>query len=176
MTTDRPPSRFGCFFATALTGIGLGLFSSCAYHLSDDRVTTTALSPNEELQAVLVEPFDKIAFDRNFVIKIGKSGRNLDELESVFRSPDEGRPIGSERLIWSKDSQYLLLVGRKFFAHEDAPRIKSGETLYLLIHVPSKRQWCNSRQGKFERFGFNDLASITFSETIEPAEPSVKKN
>ena len=50
---------------------------------------------------------------------------------TLYRSHDEGRPEGTERLIWSKDGTKLLLVGRHFFVKEDL-FLDNGDQLYFL--------------------------------------------
>jgi hypothetical protein len=132
--------------------------------LSTTRVTTTALSPDDKWQAVLVERGSYL--DRNFDVRLGPTGGVSSSFVPIFSSPDEGRPIGSERFIWSKDSNYLLLVGRQF-AVEGQTRMQTGEDLYLLYHLPTKRLLCNARQVSAQRFSFADLAKIEFTERVQ---------
>ena len=102
-------------------------------------------------------------------MRVGRAGDDPNTLETIFRSPDEGRPIGSERFIWSVDGQYLLLVGRHFYV-EGSVRLRTGEELYLLYHLPTRRLRCNARPAQSDRFGFSDLAGISFVEPLTPAE------
>jgi hypothetical protein len=104
------------------------------------RTTLTRLSPDETLRVSLVErEFPSI--DRNFQVRL----EDLVKGEStiLLRSPDEGIPSGSERLIWSKDGKWLLLVGRHFFVKEDL-FLDNGDQLFFLYHLPTKRGWINS--------------------------------
>jgi hypothetical protein len=154
MTTVRLIA-FGLFFL--LLGVLVG------WLFSGTKVTTTALSPDDQTQVVLVELNSYL--DRNFAIRLGPSGAKPSLLETIFKSPDEGRPVGSERFIWSKDGRYILLVGRHFFVNGKA-RNMSGEYLYLLYHLPTKRIWCNASQTRAERFGFRELHAIEFTDPI----------
>ena len=120
---------------TGLGGVGIGWESAARY---GERMTTSRLSPDETLRASLIE---RPAEDRRFQIRV----ENLVTGESsiVFRSPDEGQPYGTERLIWSTDGTKLLLVGRHFFVKEDL-FLNIGDQAFFLHDVPTGRGWCNS--------------------------------
>ena len=110
------------------------------FALTDRSATTlVSLSPNEKLRVRLVELAWRL--DRNFELELEDvaSGRTM----VIFRSPDEGLPIGSERVFWSRDSSRLLLVGRHFFVAGDV-RTSTGEALYFLYDVRTGRAWCNA--------------------------------
>jgi hypothetical protein len=83
----------------------------------------------------------------------------------VFRSPDEGIPRGTERFIWSEDSQFLLLVGKHFFLRRCCT-LQSGDEAYLLLHVPSRQMWCNASQTSLPDFGERELTKAGFGELI----------
>jgi hypothetical protein len=107
-----------------------------------ERTTLTRLSPDETLRASLVErEFPSI--DRNFQIRLENLVKG--ETTTIFRSPDEGRPYGTERLIWSKDGKWLLLVGRHCFVKDDL-FLDNGDQLYFLYQVPSGKFWLNSAE------------------------------
>jgi hypothetical protein len=126
------------FFA-ALIGFGLAwVFGG----LAAERTTLTRLSPDETLRASLVERVFP-SFDRNFQIRLEDLVKG--ETTTIFRSPDEGKPYGTERLIWSKDSKWLLLVGRHCFVKEDL-FLDNGDQLYFLYQVASGRFWLNSAE------------------------------
>jgi hypothetical protein len=124
------------------------------------RMTTMLLSPDEKQQAMLLEkPVPSI--DRNFSIRLNR--------DTIFLSPDEGSPRGSERFLWSRDSSYLLLVGRRFFIANDLDvELTTGESLYFLYNVSTKQIWCNASQVRHERFDFEDIADIEFWEPLVP--------
>jgi hypothetical protein len=103
-----------------------------------ERTTTTRLSPDETLRASLSEP---PGLDRNFMVRIENLVTGASR--TIFRSPDEGGPSGTERLIWSKDGTKLLLVGRHFFVKDDL-FLDNGDQLYFLYDVPTGRGWWNS--------------------------------
>jgi hypothetical protein len=87
-------------------------------------------------------------FDRNFEIWLERAKDGFKT--NIFRSPDEGRPVGTERIIWSGDHSQFVLVGRKFSV-EDGPRIPM-ETLYVLYDIPTSSLWCNANQAPGPRF------------------------
>ncbi len=123
------------FIVGGVTCIGIGWESSVYF---TERTTTSRLSPDETLRASLTE---RLGVGRNFHIQIEDlvSGKTT----TIFRSPDEGGPYGSERLIWSKDGTKLLLVGRHFFVKEDL-FLDNGDQLYFLYEVATGRFWCNA--------------------------------
>ena len=104
-------------------------------------VTLVSLSPDDRLRVQLVEVSTWI--DRNFQIRLERLPRGT--VETLFRSPDEGRPEGSERIVWSPDSRRFALLGRHFFVREGTPS-RGGESLYLLCDVASGKLWCNASQ------------------------------
>jgi hypothetical protein len=126
------------FFVMGLICCGLGWWLHSGL---GERMTLSRLSPDETFRASLSER--AVGFDRNFQIRIENlvTGARI----TVFRSPDEGKPYGSERLIWSKDGTKLLLVGRHFFVKEDL-FLDNGDQLYFLYEVPTGRSWCNSAE------------------------------
>lgn len=118
-------------------------------------ITMSALSPSNRYRALLVE---RPAFiDRNFDVVI--LDVDTDNERTIFTSPDEGRPIGSERFLWSRDDQYLLLLGRNFFVAEAAV-LDSGEQMYLLHHLPTGGTWCNATQADIPRFDATILREL----------------
>lgn len=104
-------------------------------------VTVNRLSPDETKRARLVEVSPSWYIDRNFRIVL--DDLIADQSSSIFRSPDESRKIGTERLIWSKDGTKLLLVGRHFFV-KDEVFLDNGDLLYFLYDLPSGQSWCNA--------------------------------
>lgn len=136
-----------------------------------DSTTSQSLSPDERYRVYLVEskPNLPLRIDRNVKLYLATLDDYKHEIEraDLFVSPDEGRPIGSERFLWSRDSAYLLLVGKHFFVATDLP-IADGEQAYFLYHVPSKRSWCNSRQatGKNGALTDDQLRGIDFMQPV----------
>jgi hypothetical protein len=127
-----------------------------------EQVTTTRLSPDELLRAVLVEyPYPGF-IDRNFQVRIEEvKGAS----RTIFRSPDEGRPTGSERFLWSRDGSRLVLLGKHFYVTEGV-RLQNGEFLYLLYDFPTGRLWCNADQSRAPRFGESELRGYDFGEPL----------
>jgi hypothetical protein len=138
-----------------LLGLTLGFVLRGCLTL-DRRITLTNLSLDDTLQVIVVE---RPAFiDRNFEVRVENinSGRE----STVFRSPDEGRPVGSERIVWSADGSRFLLVGRHFFV-SDRGKLPSGEQAYLMMDLRSGRLWCNARQqSEHPGFGVEELREV----------------
>jgi hypothetical protein len=138
---------------------GLGLLLAFRF-LTASQVTSSAASPNHRFRAEVVDrSFPSI--DRNFQLRIVDGDGNW---RTVFRSPDEPPSgIGQERLLWSEDSQRLLLVG-KFWGRESA-QLANGECLYLLYDLASGQVWCNSDQ-QGPSFDPKELEGFDFREPL----------
>jgi hypothetical protein len=102
-----------------------------------ERVTTSSLSPNDKVRVLLVEPQNFI--DRNFEIRI-QSEESRDSV-TIFRSPDEGKPAGSERIIWNHNGSRFALLGRHFINKNisESFKTKKGETFYLVYDLSLKK-------------------------------------
>jgi hypothetical protein len=132
-----------------------------------ERVTLTSLSPDDRVRVSLVEK-PKGLVDRNFVLRLDGSGVPAT---TVFASPDEGAPPGSERIIWASDGSRFVLVGRHFFV-KDAARLANGESIYLMYDIPTGRLWCNSsQQSRFPTFGMEELAGVHWQQQFQPPLP-----
>jgi len=93
--------------------------------------------------------------DRNFYLRLHHVADKT--VVTVFDSPDEGRPVGTERIVWSRDSSQFVLIGRHFFV-EDAAHPTNGEAIYLLYDIKSGRIRCNAtQQSQYPRFSRDDL-------------------
>jgi hypothetical protein len=126
--------------------------------LFNPSVTLTCLSPDDKIRVTLVER--RLDIDRNFHLRLEdvKTGN----VKVIFRSPDEGRPVGSERIIWSVDSTRFVLLGRHFY-QADAERLSTGEQPYLMIDVFSGRTWCNAhQQSDYAGFSVDDLKRVSW--------------
>lgn len=153
----RPFSTVLCVAAALAGGIFLGRM---AWSHRGERVTLTSLSPDDALRVRLVELPNRI--DRNFELRLEDLRKPDGGTRTVFRSPDEGRPEGSERIVWSKDGSRFLLLGRHFYVHGNA-RLPSGESLYLMYEVPSGRVWCNAQQvSGVPSFSLQDVSTISW--------------
>jgi hypothetical protein len=95
--------------------------------------------------------------DRNFAVTV--TDLSSRSVSTIFDSPDEGRPPGTERFVWSSNSEYFALLGRNFFEHEEF-RLSNGEYFYLLYHIPTRRMWCNASQSVNERMSIAQLRSL----------------
>lgn len=124
-----------------------------------EQTTLVSLSPDEATRVWIVERTHWI--DRNFEVRV--EDMKTQKMTTVFTSPDEGRPIGSERIVWSADSLRFLLLGRHFYASPES-RLPTGESLYLLHDQKSGKVWCNASQQKtLPPFSQKDLSTTKWN-------------
>ena len=124
------------------------IFSTCVW-LMGKQMTARAESPSGAYFVFLEDRF--IGMDRNFKVYLKDNISKKQQL--IFASPDEGRPIGTERFYWTADSGCFLLVGKEFFIEEeDKIPLPTGEIAYLLYDISTNECWCaasqRSRSGK----------------------------
>ncbi len=150
-----------------LIGVALGLvlgagFAVIGVGLASKRTTLSRLSPDETTRACLVErTFPSL--DRNFQVVLEDLVHG--ESKVLYHSPDEGRPYGSERFIWSKDGQWLVLVGRHCFVKRDL-FLDNGDQLYFLYHVPTGRSFSNAAFSERPPIEVSTIESTEFTEPI----------
>lgn len=124
----RPILIFG---AGAIIAIGVKAL------LPEERVTLVSLSPDERYRVRMVEV--PAFIDRNFELRLEDLKEGM--ISTIYTSPDEGRPIGSERIVWSRDSARFLLLGRRFSSGVLLP--ETGElAAYLMYDVTAGEAWC----------------------------------
>ena len=129
-------------------------------------LTARSASPDGKYCVCLVEvPRGISHIDRNFRVRIAKKGDKSSHV--IFRSPDEGAPEGTERFAWSRDSKWLLLLGKQFFV-KPGVETQKGEYIYLLYDVESGRAYCNATQTTMSGFGFDTLTPLDFEEEFLP--------
>ncbi|HET6246422.1 MAG TPA: hypothetical protein VFE47_01890 [Tepidisphaeraceae bacterium] len=121
-----------------------------------EKTTLRSLSPDNSVRIDLIEvgrwP------DRDFDLRL--ENLKTGETQTIFKSPDEGMPVGSERILWSSDGKRLLLTGRHFVVREQTPIFK-GASPYLMYDLPSGKIWCNAtQQAAYPPFGLDDISSI----------------
>ena len=133
-----------------------------AFGCRQRQVTTESSSPDGSIVATVHEIGRGI--DRNFQIRIS---RGVTE-KIVYRSPDEGRPIGTERFVWTRDSRYLLLVGMQFYTDGET-KLATGEDLYLLYDTQTGSIKCNASQANLPRFGIEDIRHLGFELELRSA-------
>ena len=122
------------------------------FGMAQEQITLQSVSPDGSRRVTLREL--PVFLDRNFALALVDS--RTGQSNQVFRSPDEGLP-GSERIIWSADSERFLLLGTNFSTLSEA-RLPSGEQLYLMYDAVSGTLRCNaSQQNKYPPFTTNDL-------------------
>jgi hypothetical protein len=98
-----------------------------------------------------------LGIDRNFAVTL--TDLSSGSVSTIFVSPDEGRPPGTERFVWSSNGDYFALLGRHFF-EDKAFQLSNGEYFYLLYHIPTGRMWCNASQSSGERMSIAQLRSV----------------
>jgi hypothetical protein len=109
-------------------------------------ITVNTVSSDGRYRVQLCEvPADSASPDRNFRLVLESLADATVQPTEIFRSPDEGAPPGTERIIWSADNNYFLLVGKRFYVDPEY-RIPAGEVIYFAYHLPSGRRWCNASQ------------------------------
>jgi len=123
----------------------------------EDEPSLISQSEDKAYRVTIVEHLGRM--DRNFAIWVERMRDGYTT--NIFESPDEGRPIGTERIIWNREHTQFVLVGREFFV-ENGPRIQI-ETPYLLYDLPSGKLWCNAAQRSAPRFTLDNLTNWTGS-------------
>lgn len=137
-------------------------------------ISTASVAPDASSRIAIFERQRRLGrIDRNFDIQLTPLAMSrLDEPVVIFRSPDEGFPIGTERFVWSSDSDWALLVGQHFSVVPEAPRGENGEAAYALIQVSTKAVWCNASQASGPRFDVDRLrAAGIFWPAASPPQP-----
>lgn len=123
--------------------------------LPGDQTTLVSLSPDARYRVRLVEI--PAFIDRNFELRLEdmESGETL----TIFRSPDEGRPVGSERIVWSADARRFLLLGRRFTRGLRLP--SSGDlTAYIMYDVVTEEMWCAAGDRGCASLSVEDVTAI----------------
>lgn len=146
--------------------IAIGVFEWIIAPFFRDGLTAQGLSPDDRYRAMLVEKLPGVPkLDRNFAIRLEELASG--KISTIFDSPDEGIPIGSERFIWSKDSTYLLLTGRHFWSLTSDIPLRDGSQAYFLYHLPSNAGWCNATQcSTYPRLTRDGLTKAGFADDL----------
>lgn len=133
-----------------LSGVILALFLT----LSCEKPSKPALVSVSPDETKTVSLFELDRFDQNFELQL-----KTTTTETIFKSPDEGRPVGTEKIVWSDSSRYFLLIGKHFHLSSDwvNAKLPSGEMLYLLYDTQTRELWCNAEQHQGPRFSLADL-------------------
>lgn len=160
-----------------LAGLTLGLFAASLWTRRES-VTLISFSPDEAVRVHMVEV--GVWIDRNFHVRLERRNRcEADSMRTVFRSPDEGRPVGSERVVWSDNSTRFVLLERHFKVNDGA-RLADGEVLYLMYDVTTNELRCNAiQQSEYRAFTLWDLPPMRWGgppregdDSIDPASTS----
>lgn len=147
---------------TVRTKVGI-VIVACSFGLGcrrdGDQVSLSSLSPDGSYRVRLVEHDGRL--DRNFAVLLESTRTRTTT--NLFESPDEGRPIGSERVVWNRDSSQFILLGKRFTV-VDQERNDDGESLYLLCRLSPLKLWCNaSQQDQLENFRRTQLTNTTWA-------------
>lgn len=105
-------------------------------------------------RTVVVEELNNQLVDHNLIISIQDEGTG--NKKTIFKTPDEGKPSGTEKIFWSDDGDFLLLVGKNFFVVDEA-MVNDETALYLMYRVSTGEVWCNSSQTRSIRFVLDDV-------------------
>ena len=129
-------------------------------------ISASRTSPDIQWRALLVEFDDDGRMDRNFEVILRNRAGSKQRV--IFSSPDEGRPVGTERFIWSNDSRFLLLVGRHLGISDPADRLSTDEYLYLLHDLQTGTTRCNAaQQNKLAPFPKSEVRQIEWDEPLK---------
>lgn len=154
---SRPRLREGFVALVLLTG--LRVLVGLPY------VAVSARSPDGRMLAELVETDWFI--DRHFKVRLTTRWLGtIPRRKTLYRSPDEG-PRGGERLLWSREGRYLLLVGPNLSTVAEAC-LASGDKLYLLVDTSTGSVRVNATQTRHTRFSVEDLAGMDFTVPLAP--------
>ena len=105
--------------------------------------------------------------DRHFKVRLTTRWLGtIPQRKTLYRSPDEG-PRGGERLLWSREGRYLLLVGPNLSTVAEAC-LASGDKLYLLVDTSTGSVRVNATQTRHTRFSVEDLAGMDFTVPLAP--------
>lgn len=127
-------------------------------YFTESEVFIRLISPDQKYEAVLTS--NKKIQDPHLILLLRNRSTGL--VRKVFETPDEGAPVGTERLIWNRNGKWLLLVGREFYVNDEAV-LPSGELLYLLYNVETRELLCNSnQQNDYKPFGIEELNGLGF--------------
>jgi len=159
--------RYVAVFAAGMLAGVVGVYTAwfLRFPYGPERVTLTCLSPDDAVRVSVVERPSLL--DRNFELRLEHFGQGPGKAAVVFVSPDEGRPEGSERIVWSADGSRFLLLGRHFYAKAAAPRLGAdrSEVAYLMYDLPTGRLWCNAeQQPSHPPFTWDDVRSVQWRE------------
>lgn len=137
----------------------LMLCSSCENESSS--VGVSQVSPDQKYVASFKE---LPGFDRSFqVLVAGNNSTSLPKI--VYTSPDEGRPVGTERFIWTTNSEAFLLVGSHFFTRTNL-KTKNGQSIYLFYNVVSGELRSNASQNVLPGIDAAELRKLFWREEV----------
>ena len=139
------------------------------------RTVVSKHSPDEKYLDELVESISGSMGngDRHIELRVSNPNTSKTQAETIFKSPDVG--ARTERLLWSKDSRYLLVVGKAGGLGVGPEAVTdTGDVLYLLYDLEKRELKCNETQLDIPRksFDFRDLVGINFGEQFRPSVPN----
>jgi hypothetical protein len=110
-----------------------------------------SLSPNERFRVVVIERAAEFG-DRYFKVLLQES--QTRSTTQILLSSEEGKPVGTERVVWKSDSSQFMIVGRKYMAYTHIPiearkeldldkfTLKNGDSIYMIYDVVAHRLHC----------------------------------
>jgi hypothetical protein len=141
-------------FVASLLLVGFAAGQLTAHFAAwNHQVALVSLSPDDNWQVRLIDHMPWV--DRNITMELVDLSDH--SAATIFYSPDEDYPIGSERIVWSPDSSRFVLLGRHFTFCPESCRLPTGEIAYLLYDLRSRTLRCNSQQQTFPPFKVEEL-------------------
>lgn len=140
----------------------------------EEKATLTSLSPDDAYRVRIVERKGR---SRAFHLRLQRLKPEGEPETLAAWSGDEGRPAGSERVVWSVDGGRVLLLGRHFSV-VDAARLPNGEQMYLLYDLASRILGDNAKERKGPGFTLADVRRVKWfgwappSADAPPARPT----
>lgn len=148
--------------ALLLLGIACAIGGGCT------KVSLRSRSADGKVEVEMLE--NGVGLDRNFRLRLRDLSTGAKTI--IFLSPDEGRPSGTERIIWTRDGGQFLLIGRHLFVNAEAA-MANGDRLYLWYDVKTKRLCCNARQQtQYPIFSPSEVASQEWAEPLNLVRPT----
>jgi hypothetical protein len=100
---------------------------------------TVSDSPNGRYRIAVYEMHAGI--DRNFDVTL--LNRQNGEKQTIYVSNDQPPSIQRERLVWSRDSTKVVLLGDRYWV-DSGSELPSGEIVFLMYDLPTQQLYCNA--------------------------------
>jgi len=149
----------GLVLAIFVTAVSMRLFTNLVHPplISD--------SPNRYYRVTVREAVPRF-IDRNFTVVLTDNKSGSERV--IFDSDDQSPTIKTERLLWTRDSSAVALVGDRYYAIPEA-RLDNGQIVFLVYDVQSGRLWCNGDEDppKYPRISAKEAEKL-FDGRLQP--------